>query len=75
VLNASPTVFNCKPLQVSTDLRTDWLDTPGVNGSQPAGFIHHLVAANTADELVMARRESKRDVQDLLLEAMTRIMK
>lgn len=33
-------------------------------------FIHHIVAADTVDELVMARRESKRAVQDLLLEAM-----
>jgi SNF2 family DNA or RNA helicase len=33
-------------------------------------FIHHIIAADTVDELVMARRESKRDVQDLLLEAM-----
>jgi SNF2 family DNA or RNA helicase len=33
-------------------------------------FIHHIVAADTVDELVMARRESKRSVQDLLLEAM-----
>ena len=33
-------------------------------------FIHHIVAADTVDELVMARRETKRDVQDLLLEAM-----
>lgn len=33
-------------------------------------FIHHIVAAGTVDELVMARRESKREVQDLLLEAM-----
>lgn len=33
-------------------------------------FIHHIVAADTVDELVMARRESKREVQDLLLEAM-----
>lgn len=33
-------------------------------------FIHHIVAADTMDELVMARRESKREVQDLLLEAM-----
>jgi SNF2 family DNA or RNA helicase len=31
-------------------------------------FIHHIVARNTIDELVMARRESKRSVQDLLLE-------
>jgi SNF2 family DNA or RNA helicase len=35
-------------------------------------FIHHIVAANTVDELVMARRETKREVQDLLLEAMKR---
>jgi SNF2 family DNA or RNA helicase len=33
-------------------------------------FIHHIVAADTVDELVMARRETKRDVQALLLEAM-----
>lgn len=35
-------------------------------------FIHHIVAADTVDELVMARRESKREVQDLLLAAMRR---
>jgi SNF2 family DNA or RNA helicase len=35
-------------------------------------FLHHIVAAGTVDELVMARRESKREVQDLLLEAMKR---
>lgn len=35
-------------------------------------FIHHIVAADTVDEIVMARRESKRAVQDLLLEAMER---
>lgn len=35
-------------------------------------FIHHIVAADTVDELVMARRESKREVQDLLMEAMLR---
>lgn len=33
-------------------------------------FIHHIVAADTVDEIVMARRESKREVQDLLLDAM-----
>ena len=33
-------------------------------------FIHHIVAADTVDELVTARRETKREVQDLLLEAM-----
>lgn len=35
-------------------------------------WIHQIVAADTVDELVLARRESKREVQDLLLEAMTR---
>ncbi len=38
-------------------------------------FIHHIVAADTVDELVMARRESKREVQDLLLEAMRKVKK
>lgn len=33
-------------------------------------FLHHLVARNTVDEIVMARRESKRAVQDLLLDYM-----
>jgi len=33
-------------------------------------YIYHIIARNTVDELVMARRESKREVQDLLLEAM-----
>lgn len=33
-------------------------------------FIHHIVAKNTMDEVVMQRRESKREVQDLLMEAM-----
>lgn len=31
-------------------------------------FLHYLVARGTIDELVMARRESKRSVQDLLLD-------
>lgn len=35
-------------------------------------FIYHIIARDTVDELVMARRESKREVQDLLLEAMKR---
>lgn len=33
-------------------------------------FIHHIIARDTVDELVMQRRETKREVQDLLLEAM-----
>lgn len=35
-------------------------------------FIYHIVAEDTVDEIVMARRDSKREVQDLLLEAMKR---
>lgn len=35
-------------------------------------FIYHIVAEDTVDEIIMARRESKREVQDLLLEAMKR---
>jgi SNF2 family DNA or RNA helicase len=33
-------------------------------------FIHYIVTAGTVDEVVMSRRETKREVQDLLLEAM-----
>lgn len=33
-------------------------------------YIHHIVAKGTIDETVMARRETKREVQDLLLDAM-----
>jgi SNF2 family DNA or RNA helicase len=35
-------------------------------------FIYPIVARDTVDEVVMARRETKREVQDLLLEAMKR---
>lgn len=35
-------------------------------------FIHHIIARDTVDELVMARRDTKREVQDILLEAMKR---
>lgn len=35
-------------------------------------FIHHLIAAGTMDEVVMERRNSKQEIQDLLLEAMKR---
>jgi SNF2 family DNA or RNA helicase len=35
-------------------------------------FIHHIIARNTVEEVVMERMESKREVQDLLLEAMKR---
>lgn len=33
-------------------------------------FVHYIVARDTIDEVVMARRDSKRSVQDLLLEYM-----
>lgn len=35
-------------------------------------FIHDIVAEGTIDEVVLARHESKREVQDLLMEAMRR---
>jgi SNF2 family DNA or RNA helicase len=35
-------------------------------------FVHHIIARGTVDEMVMARREGKRSVQDLLMEAMRR---
>jgi SNF2 family DNA or RNA helicase len=35
-------------------------------------FIHHIVATDTVDEIVMARRDTKREVQDLLLDALKR---
>lgn len=39
-------------------------------GHQRAVFLYHIIARDTVDELVMARRESKKEVQDLLLEAL-----
>jgi SNF2 family DNA or RNA helicase len=41
-------------------------------GHHRAVFIHHIVAEDTIDELVLKRRETRREVQDLLLEAMQR---
>lgn len=35
-------------------------------------FIHHILARGTVDELVLQRIQTKRSVQDILLEAMTR---
>lgn len=35
-------------------------------------FIYHILAKDTVDELVLERRNSKRSVQDILLEAMKR---
>jgi hypothetical protein len=42
------------------------------SGHERPVFIYHIIARDTVDELVMARRESKREVQDILLEAMKR---
>jgi len=35
-------------------------------------FVHHLIAADTVDELVLQRLTSKRSVQDILMDAMKR---
>ena len=35
-------------------------------------WVHHIIAVDTLDEVVMARRETKREVQALLLEACRR---
>jgi SNF2 family DNA or RNA helicase len=35
-------------------------------------FIHHIMARDTVDDMVLERLASKRDVQDILLEAMKR---
>lgn len=42
------------------------------SGHKRLVHINHIIARDTVDELVMARRETKRTVQDLLLEAMKR---
>ena len=39
-------------------------------GNNRPVFVHYLVAADTIDEVVIARHASKRSVQDVLLEAM-----
>lgn len=41
-------------------------------GKNTPVFIHNIIAKGTVDEIVLARIESKRSVQDLLLEAMKR---
>lgn len=41
-------------------------------GHPRAVFLYHIVARDTVDELVMRRRETKREVQDLLLESLKR---
>lgn len=40
------------------------------SGHNRAVFVHHIIAENTVDELILKRLETKRSVQDLLLEAM-----
>lgn len=42
------------------------------SGHDRSVFIHHIIARDTIDELVMERRETKRSVQDILLAAMKR---
>ncbi len=41
-------------------------------GHQRPVFIHNIIARDTVDELVMSRVETKREVQDILLDAMKR---
>jgi len=41
-------------------------------GLDRAVFLYHIIARDTVDEDVMARRETKRSVQDILLDAMKR---
>lgn len=36
-------------------------------------YLHYIVAENTVDEMVMERREGKREVQDILMDAMKRL--
>jgi len=35
-------------------------------------FVHHILARNTVDEVVMERLASKKSVQEVILEAMKR---
>ena len=36
-------------------------------------FLYHIIAEGTVDELVLERMESKREIQDLLLESLKRV--
>lgn len=45
------------------------------SGHDRAVFIHYLVAKGTVDELVLERLQGKREVQDILLEAMKKSQK
>jgi len=40
------------------------------SGHKRPVFIHHIIASKTVDEMVMMRRDSKREVQDILMEYM-----
>lgn len=40
------------------------------SGHKRPVYLYHIVARGTVDELVMSRRETKRDVQDILMEAL-----
>lgn len=42
------------------------------SGHDRSVYVHYLVARNTVDEDVLARRESKREVQDVLMSSMKR---
>jgi len=42
------------------------------SGHDRAVFVNHIIARDTVDELVMARRETKRTIQDILIEATKR---
>ena len=42
------------------------------SGYDRAVFVNHIIARDTVDEMVMARRETKRTIQDILLDAMKR---
>jgi SNF2 family DNA or RNA helicase len=44
-------------------------------GHKRAVHIHNIIARDTMDEIVMERRDTKKEVQDLLLEAMKRKLK
>jgi SNF2 family DNA or RNA helicase len=41
-------------------------------GHDRAVFVHNIIARDTVDELVIERVQSKREVQDILLDAMKR---
>jgi SNF2 family DNA or RNA helicase len=61
----------------SMEERMQFIERIGPVRQQQAGFdravtIHNIVAEDTVDELVLARHDTKRSVQDLLLEAMKR---